>query len=113
VTFLHAIRLFADGETTLPRFRHLGDLTLDLMHHDGRVEDRWLELDPDEFALMWRLAREPGQCLPPDASAAAPGGPAPQRVVLAQLHAKLALHDLGDVLIHQPGGCACSGDALA
>lgn len=109
MTILQAVHLFADGETTLPRFRHIGDLTLDLMHHDGRVDDCWLELEPDEFALIWRLARNPRQCLPPEAIRAAIGKRQPQRAVLTQLQAKLAAHGLCDVLIHQPGGCTCSG----
>ena len=33
---------------------------LDLLHRDGRVEDRWLCLHPREFELVWRLAEEPG-----------------------------------------------------
>lgn len=42
-----------------PRFRAAGDLTLDLMHRDGRIDDRWLALHPREFALLWRLAQAP------------------------------------------------------
>lgn len=109
MTLLQAVHLFADGETTLPRFRHIGDLTLDLMHHDGRVEDRWLELEPDEFALMWRLARDPGQCPTIGAMRAFPGKPKPQRAILEQLRSKLAAHGLCDVLIHQSMGCMCPG----
>ena len=36
-------------------------MTLDLLHRDGRVDDCWLGLHPREFALIWRLAQEPGQ----------------------------------------------------
>ncbi len=43
------------------RFREAGDLTLDRCHQDGRVEDRWLGLEPREFAIMWRLAERPGE----------------------------------------------------
>lgn len=43
------------------RFREAGDLTLDLTHHDGRVEDRWLGLTAREFAILWRLAERPGE----------------------------------------------------
>jgi DNA-binding response OmpR family regulator len=43
------------------RFREAGDLTLDLTHQDGRVEDRWLGLTPREFAILWRLAERPGE----------------------------------------------------
>ncbi|MBI1402295.1 MAG: hypothetical protein GC147_03670 [Porphyrobacter sp.] len=53
--------LFPDEDTLIPRFREAGDVTLDLFHRDGRVEDRWLGLRPREFALLWRLAAQPGQ----------------------------------------------------
>lgn len=52
----------ADNEM-LPRFREAGDVTLDLFHRDGRVDDRWLNLHPREFELLWRLAQEPGKPL--------------------------------------------------
>lgn len=52
-----------DGNTLIPRFREAGDVTLDLFHRDGRVEDRWLGLHPREFELLWRLAEEPGHRL--------------------------------------------------
>ncbi len=44
-----------------PRFREAGDLTLDLLNRDGRVCDCWLGLSPPEFALLWRLAEQPGE----------------------------------------------------
>lgn len=47
----------------LPRFREVGDVTLDLLHRDGRVEDSWLGLHPREFELIWRLAQQPGERL--------------------------------------------------
>lgn len=47
----------------IPRFREAGDVTLDLVHRDGRVEDRWLDLHPQEFELLWRLAERPGERL--------------------------------------------------
>lgn len=43
------------------RFREADDLTLDQFHHDGRVEDVWLGLHPQEFAMLWRLAERPGE----------------------------------------------------
>lgn len=52
-----------DGERMLPRFHEIGDVTLDLFHRDGRVEDRWLNLFPREFELFWRLAEQPGQAV--------------------------------------------------
>lgn len=45
------------------RFLEAGDLTLDLAHCDGRVEDRWLGLLPREFAIIWRLAEHPGEAV--------------------------------------------------
>lgn len=47
----------------IQRFIEAGDLTLDLLHRDGRVEDRWLDLHPREFDLLWRLAQTPRQRL--------------------------------------------------
>jgi two-component system OmpR family response regulator len=52
---------FPDGDVMISRFREAGDVTLDLFHSDGRVEDRWLDLLPREFALLWRLAEHPGE----------------------------------------------------
>lgn len=45
----------------IPRFREVGDVTLDLFHRDGRIDGRWLGLHPREFALIWRLAQQPGE----------------------------------------------------
>ena len=55
---------FPASEETIPRFREAGDLTLDLYHRDGRVDDCWLALRPREFALLWRLAQQPGVPVP-------------------------------------------------
>lgn len=52
---------FPDSDALIPRFREIGDVTLDLLHRDGRVDDRWLGFHPREFGLLWRLAQEPGQ----------------------------------------------------
>lgn len=54
---------FPDSDTLTPRFREAGDVTLDLFHRDGRVEDCWLALHPREFALLWQLAEQPGERL--------------------------------------------------
>ncbi|WP_255573825.1 winged helix-turn-helix domain-containing protein [Erythrobacter sp. SCSIO 43205] len=56
-----ANRYFPDNGTMIPRFRHAGEVTLDLFHRDGRVDDRWLAFHPREFEVLWRLAEEPGQ----------------------------------------------------
>ena len=61
MTSSSAHNVFPQNDTLIPRFREAGDVTLDLLHRDGRVEDRWLSLHPREFGLIWRLAQEPGQ----------------------------------------------------
>ncbi|MEM9086053.1 MAG: winged helix-turn-helix domain-containing protein [Pseudomonadota bacterium] len=53
--------LFPSEGALIPRFREAGEVTLDLLHRDGRVEARWLALHPREFSLLWRLASEPGK----------------------------------------------------
>ena len=57
---LAANNFFPDGEPMIPRFRRIGEVTLDLFHRDGRVDGRWLGFHPREFELFWRLAEEPG-----------------------------------------------------
>lgn len=52
-----------EQEDLIPRFREVGDVTLDLFHRDGRVDDRWLGFHPREFELLWRLAERPGERL--------------------------------------------------
>lgn len=51
---------FQGSDEIIPRFREAADITLDLFHRDGRVEDYRLDLHPREFALIWRLAEHPG-----------------------------------------------------
>lgn len=53
-------RRVADMFSTLPRWRSVGPLTLDLFHRDARLGPRWLALHPREFGLLWRLADNPG-----------------------------------------------------
>ncbi len=57
-----ARRLLAAREA-LPRWRRVGALTLDLIHRDARTAGRWLALHPREFALLWRLAEQPGEAV--------------------------------------------------
>ena len=45
----------------VPRRRRHGALELDLVLRDGLVGTRRLGLHPREFALLWRLARQPGR----------------------------------------------------
>lgn len=47
----------------LPRYRQLGPLRLDLLARDGMLAGRALVLHPREFALLWRLADEPGEAV--------------------------------------------------
>ncbi len=54
-----AARVITSTET-MPRFRAAGPVELDLFHRDGSVAGRWLGLHPREFALLWRLAEQPG-----------------------------------------------------
>lgn len=58
-----AFDAFPDNDALIPRFREAGDVTLDLLYRDGRVEDRWLGFHPREFELLWRLAADPGMRL--------------------------------------------------
>lgn len=50
----------ADRSQTLPRFRDIGVLRLDLLLREGLVEDKPLGLHPREFELLWRLADSAG-----------------------------------------------------
>lgn len=54
---------FSDTLGTGLRFRTAGEMVLDVVHTDARVDDRWLDLCPREFALLWRLAATPGERL--------------------------------------------------
>jgi len=58
-----ADRSRAEKNVMMPRFLEAGEVTLDLFHRDGRIQDKWLHLHPREFALLWRLAESPGQAL--------------------------------------------------
>ncbi len=99
-----------DCDTTVARFREAGDATLDLHHRDGRVEDRWLDLHPREFALLWRLAARPGERLTARQLCAeawripfateADAVPA----YLTRLRARLAAAGLGHLVATDPGG---------
>lgn len=107
MTAFAAAALFAWGDTWLPRFCFLDDLTLDLYHHDGRVEDQWLALDPHEFELLWRLATAPRRCL--SAQALIAWGQGQAETALTRLEAKLSVHRLDHVLARYEGGCVCLG----
>lgn len=50
----------AERADALPRRREIGALRLDLLARDGFVAGRALGLHPREFALLWRLADDPG-----------------------------------------------------
>ncbi len=102
--------LFPDSDTLIPRFREIGDVTLDLVHRDGRVEDRWLSLHPREFELLWRLAQQPGERVTrrqlladvwrinfePETNSVA--------VHIARVRAKLAPYGLSKIVVTHPDG---------
>jgi DNA-binding response OmpR family regulator len=54
-------RRLAALEDTLPRYRRIGRLNLDLLAREAFVDDRALGLHPREFGLLWRLADTPGR----------------------------------------------------
>ncbi len=101
---------FPDGDTLIPRFREVGDVTLDLLHRDGRIDDRWLGLHPREFGLIWRLAQAPGErvskqqllsdvwriTFEPETNSVA--------VHVARVRAKLSLFGLDRILLTHPEG---------
>jgi hypothetical protein len=51
-------RFFPENGSRVACFREAGDLTLDLLHRDGRVDDKWLGLEPPEFECLWALAND-------------------------------------------------------
>jgi len=57
-----AIRL-AELEDTLPRYRRLEGLSLDLLAREAYHDDQPLGLHPREFGLLWRLADTPGKAV--------------------------------------------------
>jgi DNA-binding response OmpR family regulator len=114
VTAIDPASLFATGETSLPRFRHVGDLTLDLFHHDGRVDDQWLSLEPHEFALLWRWAREPGGCFPQRSLMRWASHHASVQQENQHLLAKLCAFRLEGILACRDACCRClSGSAAS
>lgn len=54
-----ALRL-TELENSLPRFRQIGALRLDLLAREAFVSGNPLGLHPREFGLLWRLADNPG-----------------------------------------------------
>lgn len=107
MSFMDGFALFAGGDVSLPRFCHIGDLTLDLFHHDARVEDSWLALQPDEFELLWQLARAPRGCLSDQALTAARRNLDELARTTEKLRAKLQSCGLADFLIRHPKGYYC------
>ena len=94
----------------MPRFREAGDLTLDLFHRDGRVDDKWLGFHPREFKLLWRLAEQPRQRITrkqllldvwrlqiePETNSVA--------VHVARVRAKLEPFGMADIVVTHPDG---------
>jgi DNA-binding response OmpR family regulator len=101
---------FPSSDAAIPRFREAGDLTLDLLHRDGRVEDRWLALEPGEFALLWRLGERPGLPVPSrqlvsDVSRSRPGaGEADVAELVARARARLEPLGLACLIVTHPDG---------
>jgi two-component system OmpR family response regulator len=56
-------RRVAERGNNLPRRLAIRGLTLDLLHRDARAGEHWLALHPREFALLWRLAEQPGEAV--------------------------------------------------
>ena len=54
---------FPGNDISGPRFREAGEMVLDQFHRDARVDAQWLGLDAHQFALLWRLAEQPGERL--------------------------------------------------
>ena len=54
---------FPGNDMTSPRFREAGEIVLDQGHRDARGDAQWLGLSLREFALLWRLAAQPGERL--------------------------------------------------
>jgi len=54
---------FPGNDMCGPRFREAGEMVLDQFHRDARVDAQWLGLAAREFALLWRLAAQPGERL--------------------------------------------------
>jgi two-component system, OmpR family, response regulator len=107
MTFINVSALFASGEAFLPRFRHIGDLTLDLFHHDGRVDDQWLSLQPHEFELLWRLAKEPRKCVSEHALRLWARDPESMELATERLIAKLISFRLANLITRDSQGCYC------
>lgn len=87
-----------------PRFRAAGEMVLDQFHRDARVDAQWLGLGAREFALLWRLAEQPGerltgQQLRAQACCVTPG-PEPEGVTIdiAQVRGKLAAAGVGHLI---------------
>lgn len=45
----------------ISQYRIIGPVRLDPFYRDAYVDGRWIGLHPREFALMWRLAAQPGE----------------------------------------------------
>lgn len=105
MTALKLSAFFAQGETRLPRFCELGDLTLDLFHHDGRVADQWLGLTPDDFEIMWRLARQRDRWLTKPVIAAGRSNVPAHHGRIRRLRARLQPFGLADMITACGDGC--------
>lgn len=101
---------FPGNDIAGPRFREAGEMVLDLFHRDGRVDAQWLGLAQREFALLWRLAAQPGERLCDQQlrieTFRIPQGPEPEGIIadIARLRAKLAAAGAGHLLCSDGDG---------
>lgn len=95
----------------IPRRRRHERLELDLLLRDGFIDGRRLGLHPREFALLWRLAQNPGQPVSPKdlLSEVWQMNFRPETNSLAvhvcRLRAKLASAGLAGIVSTTPEGC--------
>lgn len=92
------------------RFREAGDLTLDRLHQDARVEDCWLSLHPREFLVLWHLAGHYGERVHEAGLAADLGrsrtgeGSGDIASLLARVRSRLAAVGLGELIVSDRDG---------
>lgn len=94
----------------LPPQRIVGPLIIDLLSRDAYVEGKAVGLFPLEFAMLWRLAETPDECVSMQALANAiwPAGHKPsantKAVQLSRLRAKLKASGLPKMIETIAGG---------
>ncbi len=105
----HRAHRSAPGSPVDEAVLRVGDVTVDLAHHEVHVGDRRLELTPKEFAFLALLARWPGRVLTHRAILQEVWGPEYGsetqylRVYASQLRKKLADDPTHPRLVTEPG----------